>query len=119
MDEHQPARPVASLDERYALLGQQLPDHSLRRQGRWVLASRTRNIYHSDSTNPQSETNATTDLYDLFAFEDGTLFASILHKSWSAWRGRGGSSGSIGSIDWDSEEVQAAIAGGSGEEKQW
>ena len=117
-DEGGEANAEASLDERYALLEQQLPDYSLARQGRWVLASRTRNIYHSDSTNPQSETNATTDLYDLFTFEDGTLFASVLHKSWTAWQGRGGSSGSIGSIHWDSEEVRAAMAGGSGEEKR-
>ena len=103
----------ASLDDLFQLLLQQLPDHSFERheEGRWVIARRTRNIMHSDSTNPQSETNVTADLYDLRSFQDGSLFSSALSKGWSAWRSRGGSSGFIGSIDFTSDEVVEKMEG--------
>jgi hypothetical protein len=67
---------------------------------------------HSDSTSPQSETNATADLYEHLSGFQGAPFSSVLHKSWSAWRSRGGTSGHIGSIDFTSDEVVEKIKEG-------
>jgi hypothetical protein len=87
--------------ELLSLLQTQLSDSTfeVHSSTRWVLATRVRDTFHSDSTNPQSEHNVTIDLYDLQGFKNQSLFVSCYSKSFSRWLSRGGSSGSIGSVE--------------------
>jgi sRNA-binding protein len=99
------------LTECFFLLKQQLPDHKFDRSkngGRWVIATRVRDTLHSDSSNPQSEHEVSVDLYDLRGFKNGTLFTSLHHESWSAWKSRGGCSGHIGSMAFEDTFLDGA-----------
>jgi hypothetical protein len=52
----------------------------------------------SDSTNPQSVTTHSFEVFDLLEFQGGTLFSAKLSKSYSLWLSRGGSSGFLSRV---------------------
>lgn len=88
--------PAPDLGSLFDLLKQQCGydrSYDVSADGRFVIVTKSVDVMHSDSTNPQREAGNVCDVYDLTAFKSGTLFPSCYSKRFVVWYSRGGMSG--------------------------